>query len=237
MKKYPFLEAIGTADEKFLEEVFEDKNTDTDERRSIIMNKKRIVSAAIAAVLVFCMAVGATAAVRKYFFEEKKPELSEYSPLDPRNHYYGSVKDGTAYEAKAKDISFKFEETENGELRLVMTVKSKKAPYKELTEYTVTGYLLYKNDVPEGESPMLGASLTTPETLISDQRGSCDDPDTGMILEQRGGEVYIVKGDGKTDYILEIIAVSGYRKVAEDWREMIGNWLEIHGDWVIEFTA
>lgn len=59
MKKYPFLEAIGTADEKFLEEVFNDKK---DERGQISMSKKKLVTILIAAVLVMSLGVTAAAA-------------------------------------------------------------------------------------------------------------------------------------------------------------------------------
>lgn len=61
MKKYPFLEAIGTADEKFLEEVFEDKEN---ERRQISMSKKKLVTIMIAAALV--VAIGATTAAASW---------------------------------------------------------------------------------------------------------------------------------------------------------------------------
>lgn len=58
MKKYPFLEAIGTADEKFLEEVFEDNEH---ERRKIYMSKKKLVTIMIAAALIVALGVTAVA--------------------------------------------------------------------------------------------------------------------------------------------------------------------------------
>ncbi len=60
MKKYPFLEAIGTVDEKFLEEALNDSKEQ--ERRQISMNKRKTVTIMIAAVLVFTMAATAVAA-------------------------------------------------------------------------------------------------------------------------------------------------------------------------------
>lgn len=60
MKEYPFLEAIGTADEKFLEEVFEDNIEH--ERRQDFMSKKKIVTIMIAAALIVAMGVTAVAA-------------------------------------------------------------------------------------------------------------------------------------------------------------------------------
>ena len=54
MKKYPFLEAIGTVDEKFLEEALNDSKEQ--ERRQISMNKRKTVTILIAAALIFAMA-------------------------------------------------------------------------------------------------------------------------------------------------------------------------------------
>lgn len=60
MKKYPFLEAIGTVDEKFLEEALDDSKEQ--ERRHISMNKRKTVMIMIAAALIFAMAATAVAA-------------------------------------------------------------------------------------------------------------------------------------------------------------------------------
>ncbi len=60
MKKYPFLEAIGTVDEKFLEEALNDSKEQ--ERRQISMNKRKTVTIMIAAALIFTMAATAVAA-------------------------------------------------------------------------------------------------------------------------------------------------------------------------------
>ncbi len=60
MKKYPFLEAIGTVDEKFLEEALDDSKEQ--ERRQISMNKRKTVMIMIAAALIFTMAATAVAA-------------------------------------------------------------------------------------------------------------------------------------------------------------------------------
>ena len=60
MKKYPFLEAIGTVDEKFLEEALNDSKEQ--ERRQISMNKRKTVTILIAAALIFAMAATAVAA-------------------------------------------------------------------------------------------------------------------------------------------------------------------------------
>lgn len=60
MKKYPFLEAIGTVDEKFLEEALDDSKEQ--ERRQISMNKRKTVTILIAAALIFAMAATAVAA-------------------------------------------------------------------------------------------------------------------------------------------------------------------------------
>ena len=58
MNRYPFLEAIGNADEKFLEEVFEDKEQ---ERRRISMSKKKLVTIIAAAAAVVVLTIGAAA--------------------------------------------------------------------------------------------------------------------------------------------------------------------------------
>ena len=60
MKKYPFLEAVGTVDEKFLEEALNDSKEQ--ERRQISMNKRKTVTILIAAALIFAMAATAVAA-------------------------------------------------------------------------------------------------------------------------------------------------------------------------------
>ena len=71
MKKYPFLEAIGTADEKFLEEVFED----TRQKRRIHMSSIKIIAAAACAALV----IGAG-----MFALGSQTELPTEPPKDPQ---------------------------------------------------------------------------------------------------------------------------------------------------------
>ena len=60
MKNYPFLEAIGTADDRFLEEVFDDNEH---ERRRIYMSKKKLTAIiAVAAAITMLLSVSVVAA-------------------------------------------------------------------------------------------------------------------------------------------------------------------------------
>lgn len=108
MKKYPFLEAIGTADEKFLEEVIKDNEH---ERRKISMNKKKLVTIMIAAALM--VAVGITTAASNWsrlnqlsdYFEWSKEtwQIPEEVPVIENPEIYGKEVVTSATTAESED--------------------------------------------------------------------------------------------------------------------------------------